>query len=188
MTAQRRRRTQPLKKTEIQIRKRRPVDTSDRPIQWGSYFFKGLTTIILLVNFIMVLFIIRQCGSKTGPVEGTVEPAPEQYENARIEVLNGWFKVSGLAARFTDFLRERGYNVVKTANYEESKNIRNCVIINWHGNDSFCKKLANDLGLDWDSVLQEENHDYPAVATVVIGENYRSLKSWKIMEKKNDRL
>jgi hypothetical protein len=188
MTAQRRRRVQPLKKTENLIRKKRAVNPDSQPIEWGSYFFKGLTTLILIVNLIMILFMIRQCGNKAVPAESTVQPAPESFENARIEVLNGWFKVGGLASRFTDFLREREYNVVKTANYEESRNVRNCVIINWHGNNALCKKLASDLGLDWDSVLLEENKDYPAEATVVIGENYRSLKSWKIMEQKNDRL
>ncbi|MBN2105436.1 LytR C-terminal domain-containing protein [bacterium] len=186
MTAQRRRRVQPIKKSTSQARKKRSPRPPQRDVAWGNLVLKGLTIVVFLVNVILISFIVRQCSSKPPEVVETIEPSPpvEAPEVMRIEVLNGC-GVPLLAARYTDFLRAKGYDVVKTDNYE-SHNVEHSVVIDRQGNKAAGLKLAKDLGIGEAQVLQEENAVYLIDATVILGKDFRSLSSWQVVEQSRD--
>lgn len=107
--------------------------------------------------------------------EKVVDVAPLQ-----IEVLNGC-GVTGVAAEFTEFLRQEGFDVVKTDNYE-SFNVLETVIIDRRGRTARINKIAKSLGLDTSRILKEVNEAYLIDATVVLGKDYKRISSWNNME------
>ncbi|MBN1780457.1 LytR C-terminal domain-containing protein [bacterium] len=186
MTAQRRRRTKPLKKATTQIRKKRTLSEYGHPVQWGSMALKGLTGVVLLINVVLIFFVFRQCSREPASIqESAGPPQPVPVRTMRIEVLNGC-NVPKIASRYTDFLRAKGYDVVKTDNYE-SRNVEHSVVIDRQGIPEMSMRLAADMGIGREGVLQEVNAVYLIDATVVLGKDFRTLSSWKIMEQDGER-
>ncbi len=92
----------------------------------------------------------------------------------QLEVLNG-AGVSGLADRFTSTLRNNGFDVVETGNFE-NYNMEQTTVISRTLNTDNAKRVAQALGIDESQVLVEASEHFYLDATVVIGSDYRSLK------------
>lgn len=92
----------------------------------------------------------------------------------QIEVLNGC-GVDGIAAKFTDYLRQRDFDVVQVGNYASS-NIEESMIIDRIGNKANAEKLAETLGLNKQNIIQQLNKDYFLDLTLVIGKDYNKLE------------
>ena len=179
MTSQRKRRVRPLQKPSTQqpYRRRKPRKV---PVDWKNGLTKFLVVLLLVIDIVLVFFIVRQCSKP--PV--VVKKKPVREEKVRIlqvEVLNGC-GVSGVAAKFTDYLRAKGFDVVKTDNYE-SFNVLKTVVIDRRGSLKNGDRIAEALGLGKERVLQEVNEAYLIDATVILGRDFRQLKCWQIMEK-----
>jgi hypothetical protein len=164
-----------------------------------------MTVIIVLmvgVNLALIAFGVRQCGSSgNGPaVPGeagrpdsskTAVPAPvpavqigeEIKAPVQIEVLNGC-GATGIADKFTAFLRQKGFDVVKTGNYE-SFNVPRTLVIDRKGNVRLAVRIGAALGLKKSEVISEIHDLYMVDATVVLGKDFRLLSSWKSLEKKS---
>ena len=139
---------------------------------------KFLIGLVLVVDLVLVFFIIRQC-SKPVPVE-RVATVQEEPRILQIEVLNGC-GVQGIANKFTDFLRVKGFDVVKTENYE-SFNVLETVVIDRRGDVKNCLRIAEAMGFGEERILQEVNEAYLIDATVILGKDFRQLESWQLME------
>jgi hypothetical protein len=100
----------------------------------------------------------------------------------QVEVLNGC-GIPKIADRFTEFLRERGFDVVKTGNYE-TFNVPKTLVIARRGDGRNAVRLADALGLRKRDVIQELNALYTVDATVILGKDFRLLASWAALEKK----
>ena len=179
MTSQRKRRVRPLQKLSTQqpYRKRKPRKT---PVDLKSGLTKFLVGLLLVVDLVLVFFIVRHC-SKPPVVVEKRSVKEEKVRVLQIEVLNGC-GVPGVAAKFTDYLRTKGFDVVKTDNYE-SFNVLKTVVIDRRGSLKNGARIAEALGLGKERVLQEVNEAYLIDATVVLGRDFRQLKCWQIMEK-----
>jgi hypothetical protein len=92
----------------------------------------------------------------------------------QIEVLNGC-GVDGIAAKFTDYLRQRDFDVVQVGNYTSS-NIEESMIIDRIGNKANAEKLAETLGLNKQNIIQQLNKDYFLDLTLIIGKDYNKLE------------
>ena len=92
----------------------------------------------------------------------------------QIEVMNGC-GVDGVAAKFTDYLRQKNFDVVQVGNYM-SNSIDETLIIDRIGNRANTEKLANVLGVDKKNIIQQLNKDYFLDATLVIGKDYNKLE------------
>lgn len=177
MTTQRsRRKTPPRKSAQQPARKRRPVKPA---IDWKSGLMKFLIGLLLILDIVLILFIIKQCAKPVVEIEE--EPIPVVTRRLQIEVLNGC-GAPGVASGFTDFLRDEGYDVVKTDNYE-SFNVQRSVVIDRRGNLENGVRIAKSMGLNEDRVLQEVNEAYLIDASVIIGNDYRTLPCWQTMER-----
>ncbi len=91
----------------------------------------------------------------------------------QIEVLNGC-GVPGLATRYTSALRQNGFDVVESGNFE-TFDIRETIVIDRNGNLENARRVARALGIPEDRILQEISSDFYLDATVVIGSDYESL-------------
>lgn len=91
----------------------------------------------------------------------------------QIEVLNGC-GVPGLADRFTTKLREYGFDVVETGNFENF-DMRKTIVIARNKDRQNALRIARALGIEEENVLIEESPDFYLDATLVIGANYENL-------------
>ncbi|HKJ33690.1 MAG TPA: LytR C-terminal domain-containing protein [Balneolales bacterium] len=92
----------------------------------------------------------------------------------QISVLNGC-GVQGLANRFTNRLRQDGFDVVQSGNFN-TFDVTHSMVIDRSGNMKNASKVAQALGIKAKNIIQETSSDYYLDATVVIGSDYEKLK------------
>ena len=95
----------------------------------------------------------------------------------QIEVLNGC-GVTGVADRFTDFLRSKNLDVVNVDNYI-SFDINESIVIDRIGNMANAYKVAKELGIKKENVIQQLNKDYFLDVSLIIGKDYYQLSPLK---------
>ena len=94
-------------------------------------------------------------------------------EIIQVEVLNGC-GVSGLADRFTDYLRNDNVDVVSSGNYI-SFDVDKTMIIDRTGNKPNAQRIAEILGVPASSVITQKNENYFLDVSIVIGRDYYKL-------------
>jgi len=117
--------------------------------------------------------MIRHCSQPPVEEKLVVEP-PRPLQ---IEILNGC-GVSGIAAQFTDYFRARGFDVIRTENYE-TFNVLETVVIDRRDNRENSLRIAEALGLDESRILIEVNETIFFDATIILGKDFRQLESWR---------
>ncbi len=181
MGVDRRRRIRPIKRKKTAAPVYRPRKAR---IGFKDSLIQFLIILFVTANLVLVAFVIRQCaGAKEGQ---EAAPAPEPARPLQIEVLNGC-GVDGVANRFTDFLRKKGFDVVKTGNYEEQPgrpnfNVLQTTLIERREGGNTGIRVAQMLGLDRTRVLQEASEAYLIDASVIVGKDFRSVPAWPEME------
>jgi hypothetical protein len=125
--------------------------------------------LIVLVGYLSYAFIFRSA----------VKPDEEHVSlNAtkiiQMDVLNGC-GVNGIGAKFTGYLRQNGFDVVEMKNYKTS-NVPHTLVIDRVGNLSVAKRVAFSLGIPEKNIIQQLNPDYFVDVSVVIGEDYQTLR------------
>ncbi len=196
----RRRRFTPLKKPRAfsPLRPKRPrMRKSFRiHLDWMNVWI----VLVLGINlFLLISLGLRHCGPRrenVSPIRAMPPKIsseekmsskkeikfPSQEVSFQVEVLNGC-GVPQIADRFTRFLREKKFDVVKTGNYENF-NVAKTLVIDRHGNLKSCIELAEVLGLKRTRVIQQIHSLYTVDATVILGKDFRTLSSWKVVEEK----
>jgi len=117
-------------------------------------------------------------------------PKPVVYEQPekkiQIEILNGCGQ-KGIAKIFKSILRENGFDVVNTDNYKVRGkifwNLENSKVIDQISKISFAEKVAESLGIEDENVTSVENPSPICDVTVVIGNDYKQLKSFQEFSK-----
>jgi LPS O-antigen subunit length determinant protein (WzzB/FepE family) len=89
-------------------------------------------------------------------------------------VLNGT-EIPKLASRVADFLRTKGFDVVQTGNAQHS-NFKTSIVQDRLGNIQNALQVAKELGISESSVIQQKNPQLFLEVTVIIGQDYKSLK------------
>lgn len=93
----------------------------------------------------------------------------------QLEVLNGC-GVPGLASQFTTTLREFGFDVVESGNFDNF-DMNESIIISRNGNMESARKIAQALGIPEERIIIEKSPDFYLDATVVIGSDYQTLNT-----------
>jgi hypothetical protein len=156
-------------------KKKKPAPKkSDNPNLKSSTLNLSLNVIIFLLGS----FIIYLAYSLFLGFNRNNDDLPEKKENLpseiiQVEVLNGC-GVNALADRFTDYLRLRNIDVVKTGNYENF-DIYESLVIDRSGNIANAYKVAKTLGIGKDKVIQQLNDDYFLDVSIVVGKDYHKL-------------
>jgi len=110
-------------------------------------------------------------------VEREIVSGKEASEIIQIEVLNGC-GVSKIADRFTDYLRDRDFDVVNIGNYN-SYDIDESLVIDRIGNLANARKVAETLGINKENVIRQLNDEYFLDVSLVIGKDYHKLNPLK---------
>lgn len=129
--------------------------------------FLGVLLLILIVSLITRIVFPR--------IEN--QRALEQSEFVtniiQLEVLNGC-GVPGMATRYTDKIREFGFDVVETGNFDHF-NVENSFILSRSGSIENAYRVAQAIGVDQERVIIEESPDFYLDVTLVIGADYENL-------------
>ncbi len=144
----------------------------------------SLIVIALVVSLIIRLNSSPQDPSKTDEKQetvsngssgaGTDETTQIRGQTLRVEVLNGT-EIPRLASKCADFLRSKGFDVVQTGNAKHA-NFRKSVVQDRIGNMPGAQQVARTLGVNESNVLQQKNPQLYLDVTVIIGQDYKSLK------------
>lgn len=165
-----------------------------RPLSAGSSTDKLLNILIgglgLIVIALVISLIIRLNSSPGGSegrdsqqaeVTSTDDAGNQVEENVqvksktiRVEILNG-AGVPKLASRAADYLRAKGYDVVKTDNAPHG-NFKKSVVQDRIGDIEKARTIASSLGIGEAGVLQQKNPQLYLDVTVIIGQDYKTLK------------
>lgn len=109
----------------------------------------------------------------------SIEKKEKPSEIIQLNVLNGC-GVSGVADRFTDYLRAHDFDVVELGNYKVNGkvnyNVDESFVIDRIGNKANALKVAESLGITNAKVIQQLNNDYFLDVSLVIGKDYYKLK------------
>lgn len=152
--------------------------------QSGNIGFKASTTNIALniiifflgaiVIYLMYSIFIKINGNE---VVANSEKGGPPSEIIQVEVLNGC-GIAGVADRFTDYLRNNGFDVVNVRNYS-SFDMPKTTVIDRMGNMANAEKTAKILGVSKVNVTQNQNDQYFVDVTVVIGKDCYVLNPLK---------
>lgn len=132
----------------------------------GIFFVNIL--IILLSIFLVYSIITKISFTKENNkiVKETLDRIPT------IEVLNGC-GYSGVADRFTDLLRSKNFDVVKTGNFS-SFDIDTTFVIDRVGEKKYAMAVAESLKIPAKNVIQHYNKNYFLDVTFVIGKDFNN--------------
>jgi len=129
----------------------------------------------VVVFFLLYTFITNTLVNK--PVEWTTEHPEGQAKHAEIiqlDVLNGC-GATGVAQKFTDYLRKRNFDVVQSSNYKNF-DVQESLVIDRVGDLEAARRVAYALGIEERNIVQQINPDYYLNVSVVIGRDYKTLK------------
>jgi hypothetical protein len=109
------------------------------------------------------------------PAAGQEEGRKRAQRVVQLDILNGC-GVSGAAARFTDFLRTCGFDVVEARNYK-TFNIPRTLVVDRVGDLAAARQVAAAIGVSQKNIIQQINPDYFVDVSVIIGEDYQNLRT-----------
>ena len=151
----------------------------------GNFFLNSSVAVLTLLVFALGYswahrqFIAKDDSSVllTLPDEATTLTSKmwmeKKYRDIKVEVLNG-IGIDGIAAEVTEYLRDKGFDVVKTDDAGRTDYIYS-MVKDRTGNLGSARNLAEILNIDTLSVLQEINKSLILDATVILGKDYIHL-------------
>lgn len=95
----------------------------------------------------------------------------------QVDVRNGC-GISGIADRYTSFLRSKGFDVAEIGNYISS-DVDQTLVIDRIGNKKNAEIVAEALGVKTGNIISQLNKDYFIDVSVIIGKDYLLLTPFK---------
>jgi hypothetical protein len=129
--------------------------------------FLSLVLVVLLGALLTRLFTPRIIAERDATATHLISDV------IQIQVLNGC-GVSGVASRFTNKLRQSGFDVVESGNFE-TFDVQNTFVVDRSGNLENARRVAIALGISEDQIIREVATGFYLDATVVIGFDYNQL-------------
>ena len=161
--------------------KRKPKTKKTSEVDLKTSTQNLMLNVIIFVLFVVVIylsysiFIKLKLETTEKQVHNNNKEVPAEI--IQLEVLNGC-GVSGLAERFTDYLREQQFDVVNKGNYIQY-DIIETMVIDRIGNIANAKKVALALGIDPENTFTQINEDYFLDVSIIIGADYYKLSPLK---------
>lgn len=131
--------------------------------------------VVIVVYLSYSIYIKLKLNSTEEVVQNINKDVPSEI--IQVEVLNGC-GVSGLADRFTYYLRDKGFDVVNKGNYIQF-DIEKTIVIDRIGNTANAKEVAKSLGVNQNSIITQINEDYFLDVSVILGADYYTLTPLK---------
>lgn len=140
----------------------------------ASNFFYNLVIVLLGAIIIFLAYSLYLKVKNREDAEGELAKKKLAEPIVQVEVLNGC-GISGVAEKFTDYLRSKHFDVVQTGNYI-SFDVDKSIVIDRTGNKDNAVKVADALGIDHKNIIQQINNDYILDVSLIIGKDFKQLK------------
>jgi hypothetical protein len=148
---------------------------------WPARLRNGLLNVALLVGGLGAIVLLYGLFTRTLTPSAAPERSLEETKLVgsviQVEVRNG-AGVDRLAAQATQYLRDRGFDVVEVGNHETFQQERS-VVIDRVGDPEAARKVAEALGLPPERVRREVRRQYYLDASVIIGDDYKQLRPFQ---------
>ncbi len=150
----------------------------------ASIWALGLINVLLIASLASEFF--KAPNEKAASINSAVEPKRETRRPVQastlpitVEVLNAC-GVQGLANEITQYLRERGFDVVNVGNYAGGFDLDQTFVIDRVslGTDN-AQKVAEALGVNKKQVAPQMDESLQLMVTVLIGKDYKKLKVYE---------
>ncbi len=130
---------------------------------------------ILAVSLLIISGVLSYAifGKRENGDSGKAPAAAQRI--IQLDVMNGC-GAKGISAKFTNYLRTRGFDVVEMKNYK-TFSVSHTLVIDRVGDLAAARHVADALGVPDEHVIQQINPDYFVDVSVVIGADYLSLRS-----------
>lgn len=136
---------------------------------------------ILILGALVAVFVAsglyKGCAAPVDP-KRAADSAELIGDYIQVEVLNGCGE-SGLASKMTDYLRERGFDVVKNGNYD-TFDVERTHVLNRIDDPRAARQIARALGLAENAVVPQPDPGLFVEASVVIGCDYESVAPFSL--------
>lgn len=123
----------------------------------------AVSVTLLIVIIIRILPLFQKEDQQKNKTSHTIQ----------VEVLNAC-GTAGLADQFTDLLRSKKFDVVKTGNFT-SFDVDNSFVIDRAGKKEYAYALADSIGISKSNVIQQFNKNYYLDVTLVIGKDFNNF-------------
>lgn len=143
----------------------------------------GLNIAIVAIGLSCLYFayslIMGSAGFKSrGDVKEGSDTAKKQITNQpnlsiQIDILNATGE-NRIAARFRDYLKQKGFDVVDMGNYKTE--VEKTLVLDKCGDVSKAKRVADALGVSQRNVVSQLDKSKFIDASIVIGKDYNELK------------
>ncbi len=144
------------------------------PLSPATRIAKTLLTGVIVIFVFAVGYLSYTFISRGAVVPPAAENQPAKSQKViQLDVLNG-SGARGAAARCTNFLRGKGFDVVEMKNYKVT-NIPRTLVVDRVGDRQAARLVASALGVPERNVVQQLNPDYFVDVSVIIGADYPTL-------------
>ncbi len=151
-----------------------------------NYILNAIIIILIAVvgylTFSLVTNSLKSKDKSNVQITDTNKVTNQPNLTAQLDVQNGTNE-QGVASKFTEFLRKKGFDVVDMGN-SKYKDIEKTTIIDRKGDKKIALAVANSLGVSENNITQQINKSLYLDATVVIGKDFKNLKPFLEKEKK----
>ncbi len=144
---------------------------SARKFPTGALLNLAIIVLLLVVAYLAYSFVLRLT------VAPSLDPARDgdpKGKPIQLDVINGC-GTAKVGTRFTQYLRDRGYDVVEVRNYHRF-DVRHTIVVARTANLRNAEKVATALGIEAPHIVQQINPDYFVDVSVLIGMDHQSLK------------
>lgn len=146
-----------------------PNNNTHKSWNFAKRIISGVLIVLILVIGYFGYGYISRLSTKTS--DDNVENKPLRV--LQLDVLNGC-GAKGIGAKFTDFLRTKGFDVVESKNYK-SFQIPQTQVVDRIGDLAAARRVAAALGVRENNIVQQINPDYFVDVSVIIGKDYTQL-------------
>lgn len=149
----------------------------EQPLNKGNLLkrnsIKASLSIIIILSLIATVFFAYPSFLRNHKVTDEEKAQIPQARIVQLDILNGC-GVKGIGARFTDYLRSHGFDVVEMKNYKTFQ-IPQTLVVDRIGDLKLAQQVASALGVSQKNIIQQINPDYFVDVSVIIGKNYTQL-------------
>jgi len=150
-------------------KKKQPSNSTITSWNITKRILSGVIIVLILVIGYFGYSYISHMGTKSS--DDKVENKPPRI--LQLDVLNGC-GAKGIGAKFTDYLRTQGFDVVESKNYK-SFQIPQTLVVDRIGDLTAARRVATALGVKENNIVQQLNLDYFVDISVIIGKDYTQL-------------
>lgn len=140
----------------------------------ASNFFLNIIIIFLAAIIIFLGYSLFEKIRNKSIADRELELQKAAAPIVQVEVLNGC-GISGVAEKFTDYLRNNNFDVVQMGNYK-SFDIGKTLVVDRTGSRANAEKVAKALGVSSKNIIQQINKDYLLDVSIIIGKDFNQLK------------